>query len=96
MPTAVEVAVANVTVEVEPVFSDAGANVAVTPVGRPLAVNVVATAGPDEIVGLATVLALRPALEVERLRPKVPGTDTVKVYFADWLTPLAVHVTTIG
>ena len=100
MPTAVEVAVANVTVEVEPVFSDAGANVAVTPVGRPLAVNVVATAGPDEIVGLATVLALRPALtvalEVERLRPKVPGTETVKVYVADWLTPLAVPVTTIG
>jgi hypothetical protein len=100
VPTAVEVAVANVTVEVAPVFRLAGANVAVTPVGRPLAVNVVATAGPDEIVGLATVLALRPALtvalETDRARPSVPGTETVRLYVAVWLTPFAVPVTTIG
>jgi len=82
VPTAVVVEVAKVTVDVAPVLRVAGAKVAVTPVGRPLAVKVVETAGPDEIVGLATVVVLRPALTlalaVERFRPNVPGTDTVK------------------
>jgi hypothetical protein len=75
--------VAKVTVEVDPVFKVAGANVAVTPVGRPLALSVVDTAGPDEIVGLATVLALTPALTLaladERVKPRAPGADTVRV-----------------
>jgi len=43
---------------------------------------VVATAGPEDIVGLAMVLALAPALtlvlETERPRPRLPATETVK------------------
>ena len=91
-------AVARLTVDVVPVFSVAGANVAVKPVGRPEAVKVVETAEPEETVGLATVVVLAPALTLalaaERPSDKLPGAATVTVKVAVWLTPFDAPFTT--